>query len=122
MSLKGCEEPRGLPPIRENDHAIVIREGCGPVSVRPYQYAHSQKNEMERMIAEMLKAGVIQPSNRPYCSPVILVKKKDGNWRLCVDYRALNEITVPDKYPIPVIDELLYELHWQSYFLTGFAV
>lgn len=72
---------------------------------------HFHKGEIEKMIKDMLTANIIQPTNSPYSSPIILVKKKDVSWWLCVNYRPLNRATIPDKFRILVIDELLDELY-----------
>jgi hypothetical protein len=109
-------KPTGLPPPRLQNHTIPLMEGKGPVKVRPYRYPQSQKEQIEIMIQDMLAEGIIQPSTSPYSSPIVLVKKKDGTWRFCTDYRALNAITVKDSFPMPTVDELLDELFGAQYF------
>ncbi|XP_019264304.1 PREDICTED: uncharacterized protein LOC109241930 [Nicotiana attenuata] len=104
-------DPKGLPPSRGPfDHKIPLQAGCNPVNLRPYRYSSSQKDIIERLVQDMLDQGIVQPSSSPYASPVVLVGKKDGSWRLCVDYRGLNKATIKDKFPIPIIEELLDEL------------
>uniref|UniRef100_A0A453I6G9 Reverse transcriptase domain-containing protein n=1 Tax=Aegilops tauschii subsp. strangulata TaxID=200361 RepID=A0A453I6G9_AEGTS len=80
-------EPVGLPPKRDCDHHIPLMQGAQPVNIRAYRLKPELKTEVERQIAEMLKAGIIQKSSSPFSSPIILVKNKDGTWRICVDYR-----------------------------------
>lgn len=87
-----------------------------PVNLRPYRFNPALKDEIEKQIFDMLKSGVIQPSHSAFSSPALLVKKKDGTWRLVIDYRKLNAITIKGTYPMPIIDELLDELSQAKWF------
>eukprot|EP00253_Pinus_taeda_P019183 PITA_19183 len=95
---------------------ITLVPGAQPPNVCPYRYPFTQKNEIEKIIKELLEAGVIRPSISPYSSPVVMVLKKDGEWRMCPDFRALNKLTVKDKFPISVVDDLLDELNGAQFF------
>ena len=109
-------EPKGLPLGRHYDHAIPIFPNAIPVNSKPYRYSPFHKDEIERQIRELLAAGLITPSTSPYASPVLLVQKKDGSWRFCVDYRRLNDITIKNRFPMPLVDEILDELAGTCYF------
>ena len=108
----------GLPPQRACDHAIPLVAGAKPVYIRPYRYPPALKDEIERQVKDMLDKGLIQPSSSPFSSPLLLVKKKDGSWRPCVDYRHFNTLTIHGKFPIPIFDELVDELAGASWFST----
>ncbi|XP_021317789.1 uncharacterized protein LOC110435983 [Sorghum bicolor] len=109
-------EPSTLPPRRDCDHSIPLVPGAQPVCIRQYRYSPKLKSEIESQVSELLRTGMIRPSRSPFSSPVLLVKKKDQSWRMCVDYRMLNALTVKSKFPIPVIDELLDELAQARWF------
>jgi hypothetical protein len=108
--------PSGLPPAWGRAHHITLKPGSAPMVVRPYRYPAAHKDELERQCAAMMAQGIVRRSDSAFSSLVLLVKKPDGSWRFCVDYRALNAITVKDAYPIPVVDELLDKLHGAQFF------
>ena len=110
------EEPSGLPPRRKHDHQIPLKDETQVVKIKPYRYPTIQKDEIGKMIVEMKTVGTIRDSHSFFASLVVLVKKKDGAWRLCIDYRHLNKLTIKDKFPIPLIEKLLDELAHAQWF------
>ncbi|KAL5779345.1 hypothetical protein ACOSQ2_010082 [Xanthoceras sorbifolium] len=117
LPLTGLDlEPKQLPPTREIDHRINLKEGIRPIKVRPYRYAYFQKSKIEKQVHNMLKLGLIRPSTSPLSSPVLLVKKKDGTWRFCTNYRALNAVIIKDRFSFPTVDDILDELYGVSFF------
>ena len=75
-----------------------------------YQMSVMQNEEIKKQVRELIEKGVIRPSTSPCGSPIVLVPKKDGSWRMCIDYKALNKITIKNRYPLPRIDDLLDQL------------
>jgi hypothetical protein len=108
--------PEGLPPSREVDFGIELLPGSSPPSRPTFRQSASELDELKTQLAELTKSGFIQPSKSPFGAPVLFVKKKDGTTRMCIDYRALNDITVKNSYPLPRIDELFDRLQGARYF------
>jgi hypothetical protein len=111
-------EPSGVPPSRSMTHAIPLFPGTKPFRLRPYRYTPFQKDEIEKQETHLLKNNMIQISTSPFASPILLVKKKTGEWRLCVDFRRLNAYTIKNKFPLPIIEELFEELFGAKWFAT----
>lgn len=108
--------PAGLPPKRQIDHAITLLSEERPPSRSPYPMGATELAELSKQLTELAEKGFIRPSLSPYGAPVLFVKKKDGSMRMCIDYRALNKLTVKNKYSLPRIDELLDRLHGAKLF------
>lgn len=99
------------------DMKIVLKHEQ-PISFRPRRLSYSEQNHLRNIIDELLSEGIIRQSNSPYSSPIVLVKKKTGDYRLCVDYRELNKITVKDNFPTPLIDDQLDRLREKKIFTS----
>ena len=96
-----------LPPSRDVDFTIDLIPRVGPVSMAPYRIVPAELAELKKQIEDLLEKKFIRSSASPWGALMLLVKKKDGNSKLCVDYRQLNKLTIKNKYPLPRIDDLL---------------
>ncbi|GJU07738.1 putative reverse transcriptase domain-containing protein, partial [Tanacetum coccineum] len=117
--LKGCpiflaHDLPGLPPARQVEFQIDLVPGAAPVARAPYRLAPSEMKELSEQLQELSDKGFIRPSSSPWGAPVLFVKKKDGSFRMCIDYRELNKLTVKNRYPLPRIDDLFDQLQGSS--------
>jgi hypothetical protein len=110
--------PDELPgmPERKVEFSIELIPGTAPISKRAYRVSEPELVELKKQIDELLEKGYIRPSTSPWAAPVLFVEKKDGSKRMCIDYRALNEVTVKNKYPLPRIEDLFDQLRGASVF------
>jgi hypothetical protein len=104
------EELPGMPPDRNIEFVIELNPGTTPIYKTSYRMATPELAELKEHVKELLEKGFISPSSSPWGVPVIFVPKKDGTQRLCVDYHALNEVTIKNKYPLHRIDDLFDQL------------
>jgi hypothetical protein len=110
------ELPKRLPPARDVDHEIELVPGTKPPARAPYRMSQPELAELRKQLTEMLEGGIIVPAKSPFGAPVLFQKKQDGSLRFCVDYRALNKITVKNRYPIPLIADCFDQLCRAKYY------
>ncbi|GJT68297.1 putative reverse transcriptase domain-containing protein [Tanacetum coccineum] len=108
------EDLSGLPPTRQVEFQIDLVPGTAPVVRAPYRLAPSEMKELSEQLKELSDKGFIRPSSSPWGAPILFVKKKDGSFRMCIDYRELNKLTVKNRYPLPRIDDLFDQLQGSS--------
>jgi hypothetical protein len=100
------EELHSLPPNRDIKFAIDLAPGTALIAKRPYRMTTPELKELKKQLSELEQKGYVRPSSSPWASPALFVEKKDERQRLCIDYRALNEVTIKNKYPLPRMDDL----------------
>jgi hypothetical protein len=104
------EELPGMPPDHEIEFVIELVPGTAPILKRPYKIAANQLAKLKEQLQDLLDKRYICPSASPWGAPIIFVPKKDGTQRMCVDYRSLNEVTIKNMYPLPIVDDLFDQL------------
>ncbi|GJU32581.1 putative reverse transcriptase domain-containing protein [Tanacetum coccineum] len=108
------EDLPGIPPARQVEFQIDLVPCAAPVARAPYRLAPSEMKELAEQLQELSDKGFIRSSSSPWGAPVLLVKKKDGSFRMCIDYCELNKLTVKNRYPLPRIDDLFGQLQGSS--------
>ncbi|GJW69812.1 hypothetical protein Tco_0126729 [Tanacetum coccineum] len=116
------EDLSGLPPTRKVEFQINLIPGAAPVARAPYRLAPSEMKELSEQLKELSDKGFIRPSSSPWGAPVLFVKKKDGSFRMCIDYQELNKLTVKNRYPFPRIDDLFDQLQRSSVYSNDKAL
>ncbi|GKF81602.1 putative reverse transcriptase domain-containing protein [Tanacetum coccineum] len=104
------EDLPGISPALQVEFQIDLVPGAAPIARAPYRLAPSEMKELAKQLQELSDKGFIRPSSSPWGAPVLFVKKKDGSFRMCIDYRELNKLTVKKRYPLPRIDDLFDQL------------
>jgi hypothetical protein len=104
------KELSGMPPDHDIDFLNELLPGTPPFSKRPYRMPINELVELKKQIAELQAKGFIRPTSSPWGARVLFMEKKDGTQRMCVDYRSLNEVTIKNKYPLPRIEDLFYQM------------
>ena len=99
-------------------HEIPLLENTRPIKQHPYRQGDLKDREIEQQVEQLLQQDLLEESCSPWSSPVVLVKKKNGQWLFCIDYRRVNEVTVKDAYPLPRIDDSLDALRGSEWFTT----
>jgi hypothetical protein len=110
------EELPGMPPERELEFTIDLKPGTESIARNPYRMSTPKLKELKMQLKELLDLGLICPSVSPWGAPVIFIRKKDGSWRLCIDYRQLNKAMIKNQYPLPRIDDLFDQMKGATMF------
>nr|GFA05827.1 putative reverse transcriptase domain-containing protein [Tanacetum cinerariifolium] len=108
------DELHGLPPPRQVEFRIDLIPGAAPMARATYRLAPSEMKELSEQLRELSKKCFIRPSSSPWGAPVLFVKKKDGSFQMCIDYKELNKLTIKNRYPLPRIDDLFDQLQGSS--------
>ncbi|GJW28172.1 putative reverse transcriptase domain-containing protein [Tanacetum coccineum] len=111
------EDLSGIPPARQVEFQIDLVPGVAPIAWAPYRLTPSEMKELAEQLQELPDKGFIRPSSSPWGAPILFVKKKDGSFCMCIDYRELNKLTMKNRYPLPRIDDLFDQLQRSSVYL-----